>query len=179
MFKHFPVSRSVLCKLTLCATLMGCSQGNDNHESFTEPEYLPVPNPVVSVPPDMGEISLLAENFALEDVGYQQSEYFLEGTASAYTNLSELAADGLWAVETGEEAQYKTRIVVKRPINPSDFSGNVLVEWLNVTAGFETAPSWGTGHLEMRRGAQLGSAFQHSLWELKVTLPGACLFRSI
>jgi hypothetical protein len=146
------MSRLLLCKLTLCATLVGCSNGSNNHDSFTEPEYLPVPNPVVSAPPDMGEISLLAENFSLEDVGYQQSEYFLEGTAYAYTNLSELAADGVWAVEPGEEAQYKTRIVVKRPIDPSDFSGNVLVEWLNVTAGFETPPSWGTGQLEMRRG---------------------------
>ena len=58
----------------------------------------------------------------------------------------------MWEVEAVSQAQYKTRIIVKRPIDPADFSGDVLVEWLNVTAGFETPPSWGTGQLEMRRG---------------------------
>ncbi|MEE4143610.1 MAG: alpha/beta hydrolase domain-containing protein, partial [Halieaceae bacterium] len=66
--------------------------------------------------------------------------------------LSELGDDGEWSVEPGEEAQYKTRIVVKRPIDPADFSGDVLIEWLNVTTGFELPVSWGTGQLEMRRG---------------------------
>lgn len=136
--------------------LLACSNGNGISSGVTEPEFLPVPNPTMSLPPDEGTINLLAQNFDLGSVGYQQAEYFLEGTASAYTNLSELGADGFWAVEPGEQAQYKTRIVVYRPIDPDEFSGNVLVEWLNVTAGFETPPSWGTGHLEMRRG---GSAW--------------------
>jgi hypothetical protein len=150
----FSFSRSlqVLFALILSTALMACSEGNNNYFEVTEPEYLPIANPVMSLPPDVGDINLLAENFDLEDVGYQQFEYFLEGTASAYTNLSELGSDGAWAVEPGEQAEYKTRIVVNRPIDPADFSGDVLVEWLNVTAGFETPPSWGTGQLEMRRG---------------------------
>ncbi len=152
MLKGFSASRRALCVLALGATVMACSDNNNNKLTIIEPEYLPIANPVMSLPPDTGEINLLAENFDLEDVGYQQSEYFLEGTASAYTNVSELAADGVWEAEPGAEAQYKTRIIVKRPIDPADFSGDVLVEWLNVTAGFETPPSWGTGQLEMRRG---------------------------
>lgn len=152
MFMDFPNSRSVLCAAFMASILIACSSDNNNKPKVTEPEYLPIANPAMSLPPDVGEINLLAENFDLADVGYQQSEYFLEGTASAFTNLSELADDGVWSVEPGEEATYKTRIVVKRPIDPADFSGDVLVEWLNVTAGFETPPSWGTGHLEMRRG---------------------------
>jgi hypothetical protein len=103
------------------------------------------------MPPDAGSINLLAQNFDLGSVGYEQAEYFLEGTASAFTNVNELGSDGMWDVEPAEQAQYKTRIVVYRPIDPADFNGNVLVEWLNVTAGFETPPSWGTGQLEMRR----------------------------
>jgi hypothetical protein len=152
MYKHFSQSRRVLYILVLSAVLAACSDNNNNNKKANEPEYLPIPNPVMSLPPDVGEINLLAENFDLEDVGYRQSEYFLEGTASAYTNISELTRDGAWEVESGEEAQYKTRIVVNRPIDPENFSGDVLVEWLNVTAGFETPPSWGTGQLEMRRG---------------------------
>jgi hypothetical protein len=132
--------------------LAACSDSSDRPSTPPEPEFLPIANPEVSLPPDEGEINLLAQNFDLGDVGYQQSEYFLEGNASAFTNLNELLPDGEWEVEPGEQAAYKTRIVVYRPIDPADFSGTVLLEWLNVTAGFETPPSWGTGQLEMRRG---------------------------
>lgn len=152
MLKIRPNIQGVIYALCVSSFLAACSSDNNNNPKVTEPEYLPISNPTMSLPPDVGEINLLAENFDLEEVGYQQSEYFLEGTATSFTNLNELAEDGIWSVEPGEEAQYKTRIVVNRPIDPADFSGDVLVEWLNVTAGFETPPSWGTGQLEMRRG---------------------------
>jgi len=142
-----------LCIIAASVTLLACADGNNNNgsEGPIGPEYLPIENPVVSLPPDEGSINLLALNFDLGTVGYQQAEYFLEGTASAFTNTSELGTDGVWTAEPAEQAAYKTRIVVYRPIDPADFNGTVLVEWLNVTAGFETPPSWGTGHLEMRR----------------------------
>ena len=63
----------------------------------------------------------------------------------------------------GEAAAYKTRIVVYRPIDPANFSGTVILEWLNVTAGFETPPSWGTGQLEMRRGGAVWIGFSAQL----------------
>ena len=65
--------------------------------------------------------------------------------------MSELGADGLWDVEAAEQADYKTRIVVHRPIEPADFSGTAVVEWFNVSAGFDTPPSWGAGHVELYR----------------------------
>jgi hypothetical protein len=139
-----------LLLVVVTSALLACSSSNDSNV-VTGPDYLPIPNPVVSMPPDAGSINLLAQNFDLGSVGYEQAEYFLEGTASAFTNVSELSPDGMWTVEPGEQAAYKTRIVVYRPIDPADFNGHVLVEWLNVTAGFETPPSWGTGQLEMRR----------------------------
>ena len=150
MTTRFSLLMRLFYPLILAPMLVACS--GDNNNKGTEPEYLPIANPVLSLPPDVGGINLLAENFDLQEVGYQQSEYFLEGTASAYTNLNELTADGLWEVEVASEAEYKTRIVVNRPIDAANFSGDVLIEWLNVTAGFETPPSWGTGQLEMRRG---------------------------
>ncbi|MCB1705407.1 MAG: hypothetical protein KDI17_11120 [Halioglobus sp.] len=141
--------KSLLLIASSCL-LLACSNSN-NSNAPSGAEYLPIANPVVSMPPDAGSINLLAQNFDLGSVGYEQAEYFLEGTASAFTNVNELGQDGMWTVEPGEQAAYKTRIVVYRPIDPADFNGNVLVEWLNVTAGFETPPSWGTGQLEMRR----------------------------
>lgn len=137
--------------LWVCLFLVACSDGDDDAPQ----SYLAISSPTLSMPPDEGAINLLAQNFSLGSVGYEQAEYFLEGTASAFTNVSELGGDGVWVVEPGEQAMYRTRIVVYRPINPDDFNGNVLVEWLNVTAGFETPPSLGTGQLEMRRGGSV------------------------
>lgn len=128
--------------------LAACSSDNNGGNGSL---YLAIPNPIMSMPPAEGQPNLLAQNFDLGTVGYQVSEYFLEGTARAFTNTSELGSDGMWSAEPGEEAAYKTRIIVYRPIDPADFNGNVLLEWLNVTAGFETPPSLGTGGLEMRR----------------------------
>ncbi len=145
----------VFCIIVASVTLIACSSSDNNDDFTTQPEYLPVMNPTVSLPPDVGSISLLSQNFDLGSVGYQQAEYFLEGTASAFTNVGELGTDGAWTAEPAEQAAYKTRIVVYSPIDPADFNGIVQVEWLNVTAGFETPPSWGTGHLEMRRGGSV------------------------
>lgn len=135
-------------------TLSACSDSSNRRSQppEPEPEYLPIADPEVSLPPDEGSINLLAQTFDLGDVGYEQAEFFLEGNATAFTNVNELLADGQWDAKPGEAAAYKTRIVVYRPIDPANFSGTVILEWLNVTAGFETPPSWGTGQLEMRRG---------------------------
>lgn len=151
LIKTFPLMRLLTVALTV-ATLAACSDSNNRPTQPPDPEFLPIANPEVSLPPDTGSINLLAQNFDLGAVGYEQAEYFLQGNASAFTNLNELLPNGQWEAEPAEQAAYKTRIVVYRPIDPADFSGTVLVEWLNVTAGFETPPSWGTGQLEMRRG---------------------------
>ena len=144
-----------LLSIAMCFTLLvACSDNNNNSPEPTvpaEPEFLPIAVPTVSNPPDAGEPFLQANAFDLADVGYEQQEYFLDGTATAFANTNEFLNDGLWQAEPGEQAEYKTRILVHRPVDPVAFNGSVLVEWLNVTAGFETPPSWGTGHVEMYR----------------------------
>ena len=127
------------------------SDGNPAAPTPPPPEYLPISTPQVSMPPDEGSLSLLAQSFALSDVGYEDVEYFLSGTATSFTNLVELGSDGVWEVEPGETADYKTRIVVHRPLDAAQFSGTVIVEWLNVTSGFDIPPSWGAGHVEIYR----------------------------
>lgn len=151
MFFLMPITRASIA-LFVAIFLFACSDSSDNNPEQTT---LPIPNPLVTLPPETGTISLLAQNFDLGEVGYEQFEFFLEGTATAFTNTSELNRDGFWAVEPAQQADYRTRIVVYRPIDSSAFNGNVLVEWLNVTAGFELPPSWGTGQLEMRRGGSV------------------------
>jgi hypothetical protein len=73
--------------------------------------------------------------------GYLQEEYFLEGEATRYQLPagSELSWDGRWDVESvqGGSAPFKTRILVLRPEDSRRFNGTVLVNWNNVSAGYE------------------------------------------
>ena len=62
--------------------------------------------------------------FDLAEVGYQEGEYFVSGTARS---------------AAGAEAAYTTRIIVSRPVDPKDFNGTVVLDWVNVTAQFENA----------------------------------------
>ncbi len=89
--------------------------------------------------------------FPLRDVGYEQHEYFLSGTATAYTSASPLATDGRWTVTSAGSAPYETRIVVYRPIDPRRFDGTVIVEWLNVSGGVDAAAAWLADHVQMIR----------------------------
>jgi hypothetical protein len=98
-----------------------------------------------------GYPSLLTTNFDLADVGYERAEYFLEGTATSYQAAAPFKADGKWKVTEKDTAPYKTRMVVYRPIDPKDFSGTVFLEWLNVSAGFDTSPDWLVAHNQMIR----------------------------
>jgi alpha/beta hydrolase family protein len=126
-------------------SLLSCDDDNDNHRT-SGGNYLPIGNPLVENPPDIGEPFLWVANFDLTQVGYQEQEFFISGTANAFTNLNELRSDGLWEVEAGETADYVTRVVVLQPIDQSDFSGTVLVEWFNSVGGVDRAPIWITGH---------------------------------
>lgn len=75
----------------------------------------------------------------LEALGYVEEEFFIEGKATAYTAKGELGEDGMWSLEPGSQHDYRTRFVVQRPADKSNFNGTVLVEWLNVTLGHDIA----------------------------------------
>jgi len=84
-------------------------------------------------------------------LGYRTDEYFLSGTARSYAAVGELGEDGDWQLEADGSAAYRTRIVVYRPRDEADFNGSVMVEWLNVSGGLDTAPDWTSGHTELIR----------------------------
>ena len=56
-----------------------------------------------------------------------------------------------WTVTPSSQADYKTRIVVDRPISRWHFNGTVVVEWLNVTGGVDASPDWIHMHDELIR----------------------------
>ncbi len=89
--------------------------------------------------------------FDLAQVGYRQSEYFLSGTASAYTSASPLSTDGKFTVTPASTAPYTTRVVAYRPSDAAKFNGTVIVEWLNVSGQVDGNPDWTMTHNELIR----------------------------
>lgn len=71
--------------------------------------------------------------------GYVEEEYFMEGSAQRYRVVGEQGRDGKWTLEEREPSAYKTRFVVHRPTDPAKFNGTVIVEWGNVSSGYEIA----------------------------------------
>lgn len=70
--------------------------------------------------------------------GWVEEEFFVGGTARTYTTPAET------------EAPFTTRILVRRPTDPADFNGTVILDWNNVTLATDrdvawqrcTTPSW-------------------------------------
>jgi len=73
--------------------------------------------------------------------GWTETEYLFGGDAVRYEAAGELGEDGMWEVAEAGSAPYRTRMIVRRP-DAADFSGIVLVEWLNVSSGADASPDW-------------------------------------
>ena len=43
----------------------------------------------------------------------------------------------IWRTRVGETAPYTTRAYVVRPVSEADFNGTVVLNWQNVTGGFD------------------------------------------
>lgn len=88
---------------------------------------------------------------ALEGTGYVEEEFFVTGRARAYQPEGTLADDGRWSLAEAADAPFTTRILVKRPAEAADASGVVVVEWNNVSAGFDSTPDWAYSSAELLR----------------------------
>jgi len=73
----------------------------------------------------------LARPLDLASLGYVEEEYFFSGTANVYSTPP-LATGTI--VSSGHP--YKSRIIIRRPTSPAQFNGTVLIEWVNVTSGY-------------------------------------------
>lgn len=70
-------------------------------------------------------------------IGYAEDEYFLHGTANVYEE------DGSGGVHVlYPDAPYINRMLVRRPVDPARFSGNVVVEILNPSALYDIDRMW-------------------------------------
>lgn len=102
-------------------------------------------------PPDTADGPLNASPLDLDAEGYVEEEFFYEGDASGYVLTSESSPDGVWETEEADSAPYRSRILVRRPADAADFSGVVLVEWMNVSGGVDGEPDWGYTSQEIIR----------------------------
>ncbi len=73
--------------------------------------------------------------------GFSEEEYLVAGEAVSYVPEGPVASDGFWTVTENSAAAYKTRMILRHP--PAEqFSGVVVVEWFNVTAGVDNSIDW-------------------------------------
>ncbi len=83
--------------------------------------------------------------------GYVEHEYVAAGTATDYKPEGELTEDGKWTFQPNTSADYRTRIIVRRPEDPARASGTVIVEWLNVSGGVDANPDYASLEEEIAR----------------------------
>ena len=129
--------------LVAAGTLAACGSSASSSPTTTAAQLTGWRAPAVfSTPPDAGLIiePVSANPVDLAAHGYVEQEYFASGTAYTFTSRS-TPSDGKWTIAPAGSAPYRTRIIVRRPSDPAKFDGNVVVEWMNVSAG-ESAPDW-------------------------------------
>lgn len=80
-----------------------------------------------------------------------EEERVAAGTATSY-RAPDLPADGRFQLAPDTTADYRTRILIRRPDTGAPFNGTVVVEWLNVSGGVDGAPEFGLMADELTRG---------------------------
>ena len=103
----------------------------------------------VSIPSVVGPLKVTEDSYPfgaaftttvpqdLSKFGYVEEEFLVSGKANVY----DFDSAGKVIVKT-PEAPYTTRILVRRPVATSKFSGNIIVELLNPSLLFDLAPQW-------------------------------------
>ncbi len=99
----------------------------------------PVSTPVVSGPVTGGTRGQPFAALTAPIPGFVEEERFIAGSATAFTKAGAWGVDGRWSMTPGPTAQYRIRLLIRRPTNAARFNGVVVVEWLNVTAQSEGA----------------------------------------
>jgi hypothetical protein len=107
-----------------------------------------VETPTVSgpIPVTADSTPWAATDQPLSEYGYVEQEFKYSGDAYRWDTSGDLDQTGT-RITTGGPADdgrypYETRMIVRRPADPADFNGTVVVEWLNVTAQFDLEANW-------------------------------------
>jgi Alpha/beta hydrolase domain len=80
----------------------------------------------------------LATQANLGQYGYVEEEFFFQGNAARYNTTQPQQT----ATVISTNNPYKSRMIVRRPSDPARFNGVVVVEWVNVTSGYNYDLLW-------------------------------------
>lgn len=83
----------------------------------------------------------------LEAYGYEEKEYYIDGTANVYQSVGNI---GKVEVRT-QDVPYRNRIILRMPEDPKKASGNVVVEIINPTSFMEIERMWILGYEKFLR----------------------------
>jgi Alpha/beta hydrolase domain len=141
---RYKISKA-LCRALSCAAVA----------AFAATAGAVVPTPTVIGPLSSDTPGSSAHNYpffstdmVLADFGYVEQEFFFDGTANRYDapapsgGIGNNAASAPTANVVASGYPYRSRLLVRRPIDASRFNGVVVVEWLNVTNGYDTDVHW-------------------------------------
>jgi Alpha/beta hydrolase domain len=114
--------------------------------------------------PVPGPQPMPAGAYDLAALGYVEEEFTLSGDAASYRLAGERTRDGRWIAEAGNGRPFTTRLLVRRPADGTEFSGTVIVEWMNVSGGIDAPPIWMMTHTHLvrRRHAWVGVTAQRA-----------------
>ena len=130
--------------LFLAGALAACASDDSDPSPPQAPDPRP-PGPAASVVGQLtggNGVNLAAGRSQPLPNGWVEAEFALEGTAVSYASEGALPADGTFALREDASAEYRIRIVVRRPGAPANFNGTVVVEWLNVSGGLDANPDF-------------------------------------
>lgn len=86
----------------------------------------------------------------LDSCEYEEKEYLMYGTANIYKNNENNKLDILYS-----DAEYVNRFIIRAPKVKENFSGNVVIEILNPTAGFDIDRIWVLTHKQIIRNGDI------------------------
>jgi hypothetical protein len=128
------------------ALLSSCSSSGSSSSSTTATEVVRPDGPAADLSQELtggnGVFVAAATSVDLAASGYVEQEYVAAGTATSYAMEGPIPADGRAVARPDQTADYRTRIVVRRPSDPEAGNGTVLVEWLNVSGGLDAGPEF-------------------------------------
>ena len=108
------------------------------HHAVAQVPWATISGPIPADKAGSGTLNTIysASAIELEDAGYVEQEYFIEGRANRYSD-SQLENASI----VDSDHRYKTRLIIRRP-EASAFNGIVIVEWINVTGGPDKDIDW-------------------------------------
>jgi hypothetical protein len=97
---------------------VGCSDSGDSNIAAVT-----TPNPVITIASGGHGRASGGLRYDVTQFGYDEREYFFEGTARTYPPSGE------------SSAPYRSRMIVWTPTDPARFNGTTVVEWAHVSVG--------------------------------------------